>query len=66
MEFTKPKINDIVAVRYNGKVLLKKIKLIKGTKYFIKGENETDSLDSRSIGYILSKDLLGKLIFKLQ
>ncbi len=64
--FKKPKIKDVVAISYNKKIIIKRIKQIQENKYFIEGDNKKDSLDSRSFGYVLSKDILGKFIFRLR
>ena len=63
--FPSPKIGDIVAFRKNDKIFIKRIAKINGEKYFVKGDNIKDSLDSRKIGWILKKEIVGKVIFKL-
>lgn len=64
--FRKPKINDVVAISYNRKIIIKRIKQIHENKYFLEGDNKKDSFDSRKFGYVLSKDIVGRLIFKLK
>lgn len=61
--FSKPKENDIVAFNYKNKIFIKKIKDIKDGKYFLEGENKDDSLDSKKIGWIERKNILGKIIW---
>lgn len=61
--FTKPKIGDIVAVKIKNTVLIKRIKKIKGEKYFLRGDNQIDSFDSYQFGWVEKKYLLGKVIF---
>ncbi len=66
--FSKPKVGDIVAFKIDNKVLIKRIMKINpspssGEKYFVKGDNKSDSLDSKSIGLINKKDILGKVWF---
>lgn len=63
--FKKPQIDDIVAIKYKGKVLIKRVEEIMDDKYFVNGDNKKDSLDSRKFDHILLKDILGKLIYKL-
>lgn len=63
--FKKPKINDIVAFSYREGVLIKRIILIKKERYFLQGDNKNDSLDSRKIGLVSRKQILGKVIHKL-
>jgi nickel-type superoxide dismutase maturation protease len=63
--FKKPKIGDIVAFREAGKILIKRITKIKEGKYFLTGDNQKDSLDSRNFGLISRQEILGKVIYKL-
>lgn len=66
--FSKPKVGDIVAFKDNKsrKVFVKRIVKIDpsadGDKHFVKGDNERDSLDSRRLGWIEKKDIVGKVI----
>lgn len=39
--------------------------VIPDDKYLVLGDNRTDSLDSREIGFISKKDIIGKVAFKL-
>lgn len=68
--FLKPKIGDIVAFKKEKKVLIKRIAKINpstssGEKYFVKGDNKKDSLDSKEIGWVLKKEIVGKVILKI-
>lgn len=62
--FSKPKIGDIVAFKKPEKVFIKRIVKVDGEKYFVSGDNKNDSLDSRRFGWILKKDIIGKVILK--
>lgn len=64
--FSKPQVKDIVAIKV-GKIksIIKKIKEIKGDKFFVIGENLKESKDSRHFGWVLKKDILGKVCFKI-
>jgi len=64
--YKDPEINDIVAFKLNGKILVKRIIKIKDTRYFLQGDNKDDSFDSRSFGSVSKKEILGKLIYKLK
>ena len=64
--FKKPQINDIVAFKDNsGKVLIKRIAKVKNGEYFMQGDNQEDSLDSRKFGFISKNQIVGEVIFKL-
>jgi len=45
------------------KFLIKRISKIDGEKYFVSGDNKKDSMDSRRFGWILKKDIIGKVIY---
>lgn len=60
-----PKVNDIVVFEYKNKVFIKRIKQIENKKYFVQGDNNNDSIDSRNFGGISKNQILGKMIFKL-
>ena len=63
--FKKPKIGDIVAFRDSGQILIKRITEISEGKYFLSGDNQRDSLDSRKLGLIAKQKIIGKIIYKL-
>ncbi len=97
--FSKPKVGDIVVVKYSGhrhsgdqakpetpespplphgakrfwtsqnderdKLFIKRITKIDKERYFVSGDNKNDSLDSRRIGWILKKDIVGKVLLEL-
>ena len=66
--FSKPKVGDIVSFKKTGKVFIKRISGTDpsddGEKYFVGGDNKKDSMDSRRFGWILKKDIIGKVILK--
>lgn len=65
--FSKPKIGDIVAFRKAEKVFIKRITKVDpsadGEKYFVKGDNRDDSMDSKDFGWIRKREVVGKVIF---
>lgn len=62
----KIKIGDVVAVKnQEAKIFIKRIAKIKGEKLFVLGDNLKESIDSRHFGWILRKDILGKVVFKI-
>lgn len=64
--FRSFKKNDIVVARNkNGLIIIKRINNIKNGKYFLIGDNEKESTDSRDFGFITKKDILGKVFLKI-
>jgi signal peptidase I len=63
--FKHPQINDIVAFRFDEKFFVKRITKSKNQKYFLEGDNKSDSLDSRGFGWISRNEILGKYFYKL-
>jgi nickel-type superoxide dismutase maturation protease len=62
--FKNPQIGDIVAFRKLGKILIKRITKIQNGKYFLVGDNQQDSLDSRKLGLISKEKIIGKVFYK--
>lgn len=63
--FNKPKLDDIIVFKWGGKHFIKRIKKYKKKGYFVEGDNDKDSLDSKKIGEITRSMIVGKLIHKL-
>lgn len=63
--FVKPKVGNIIAFKVESKIFIKRIAKVNGEKYFVKGDNERDSLDSVKFGWIDKKEIIGKVIFKI-
>ncbi len=61
-----PKVGDIVALKdpRDKKILIKRISKIKNNKYFVSGDNKSESTDSRAFGWVTKKDIIGKVILK--
>ena len=59
------KVNDVVIVKVENKILIKRVLKIKDKKYFLKGDNVKYSTDSRNFGLIQNKDIIGKMILKI-
>ncbi len=60
--FFKPKVGDIVAFKKFDRVFIKRIRNIKDDEYFLKGDNDKDSLDSKKVGWISGINILGKVL----
>lgn len=64
--FQRPKKGDTIIIRNKeGEHLIKLIKEISKKDIFVVGTNEKESVDSRSFGYIQKKDIIGKVLFKI-
>lgn len=61
--FSKPKKGDIVVIRVNGREMVKRIQKVQGYEYFVEGDNEEESTDSRSFGPVDRSEIIGKVIF---
>lgn len=60
LPFLRPKIGDVVVAKYGEKLLLKRVQKINGKKYWLQGDNEKLSTDSRNFGWISKEQVLGK------
>lgn len=60
--FLKPKVGEIIVIRKNGKDMVKRIQKVHDREYFVQGDNDKESADSRSFGPIRSAEIIGKVI----
>lgn len=66
---TKPKTGEIIAANdpRDGKILIKRIAKIDSAKqnlrFFVLGDNKSESTDSRAFGWITKKDIIGKVVY---
>ena len=58
---SNPKVGDIVVFRFHNKELVKRITQIKIDSVEVVGDNKADSLDSKDLGSIFLKDIIGKV-----
>lgn len=61
--FYTPKIGDIVAIKVNGKEMIKRITKINDRHILIMGDNKKESTDSRKFGPIRKEQIIGKVIW---
>jgi nickel-type superoxide dismutase maturation protease len=61
--FQNPKKGTVVAFKKSNKIFIKRVKDAKNNRYFFVGDNQKDSLDSRKIGWISKKDILGRVLY---
>lgn len=59
------KTNDIVVANIVNKIIIKRVFKIKDNKYFLVGDNQKNSTDSRGFGLVDKKSIIGKMIFKI-
>ena len=59
----KPKVGDIVVIRYGDKEIVKRIQSINDRTYFVQGDNTNESTDSRDFGSVNLDQIVGKVIF---
>jgi signal peptidase I len=62
----KPKKGDVVVVQDSrtGRLILKRIVKIRGSKYFVVGDNPSKSTDSRQFGTVARSAIIGKVLFR--
>lgn len=60
--FYTPKVGDLVAVKVNGKEIIKRLQTIRDRGYFVMGDNQKMSTDSRKFGPIKRSQIIGKVI----
>lgn len=65
--FSSPKPEDIVLLLepHSEKRVVKRIEKVKNDTYFVRGENPSDSQDSRTYGAVSKTRVIGKMLFKL-
>lgn len=49
----------------DGRFILKRIEEIEGGRYFLIGDNPAESTDSRKLGWIAGKNILGRVVWKM-
>ena len=57
------KVGDIVAIKVNGKEMIKRIQKPDDRRIFVIGDNERESTDSRKFGPINKSQIIGKVIW---
>ncbi len=63
--FMKPKIGDVVVFEKYNRIYIKRVGEIKEGKYFLVGDNKSDSFDSRRFGSVSFSQIRGKVLFKI-
>lgn len=58
----KPRAGQITVARNDGLEIIKRVAEVKGSRYYLVGDNSEESTDSRHYGYITNKDILGTIM----
>jgi nickel-type superoxide dismutase maturation protease len=61
-KWLKPHVSDVVVAWYDDRFIIKRVKDIKDGNYFLIGDNDQESTDSRHFGMINRHNILGKVI----
>jgi len=68
--FCNPKIGDVIILKYprSNREIIKRIKKIRTNKkkFYVAGDNSKESTDSKTFGWVEEKNIIGKIIYKLQ
>ena len=61
--FSSPKKGDVVVVKKKIN-LIKRVQTIENNSYFVVGDNQNRSTDSREFGPVPKEEIVGKVLFK--
>ena len=62
--FKNPKVGDVIILKRE-KYIIKRITKADRGKFFVEGDNKNESTDSKDFGWVLKKEIFGKVIFKI-
>ena len=64
---SKPRLKDVVIAKHpnNNTLIIKRISKISGRRYYLSGDNEEESSDSKDFGVLGRKEIIGKVFFKI-
>jgi len=58
-------VGDIVVVKVKDNVVIKRVSKIHSEYFWVLGDNDTQSTDSRKYGWINFNQLIGKVVWKI-
>jgi signal peptidase I len=62
--YSNPKVGTAVLFNHNRQVYLKRITQIRDNKYYLAGDNQVDSHDSKDFGWVGKSSLVGSVVKK--
>ncbi len=65
LKFGMPRVGDVVVFEKFNKYYVKRVGKIKYKKFYLVGDNTSDSQDSRRFGLVKSSQIRGKVIAKI-
>jgi hypothetical protein len=65
MSRRKPRAGQIAIAHKDGLEIIKRVTEVKGSRFYLTGDNAEESTDSRHYGYITKKDILGTIMIVL-
>ena len=60
--YEKVEVGDIVVIIHDTKPFVKRLEKVRSSKIFVVGDNREASKDSRHMGWLKSKDIIGKVL----
>ena len=60
----KYRVGNVVGFVFNNKILVKRISEIKNGQYYVLGDNQKNSLDSRKLGWLSNDQIVFKMIHR--
>jgi phage repressor protein C with HTH and peptisase S24 domain len=58
----KYEAEDVVLIMHQGREKIKRIRSLEGEKFDVRGDNPSQSTDSRHFGLIDKQDIIGKVV----
>jgi nickel-type superoxide dismutase maturation protease len=58
------RVGDVVGFVFNKNILVKRISEIKNSQYYVLGDNQKNSLDSRKLGWLNNDQIVFKVIHR--